>query len=161
MRRPLVLSTVLAALLAGASLSPAPAQARPAGPEARHAADAGLFYTNGDDVHVSSTPPATASGHGWWVRVKGGKPGEKAKVTIWLQAKDRHGKWRSVASGSKKVKPTKGKASSTHRANARKTCEGRRKTQWRSLIDVDVIGEADSPEKAVTVTMTFNCGAGV
>ncbi|MCX4730480.1 hypothetical protein [Streptomyces sp. NBC_01363] len=59
------------------------------------------------------------------------------------------------------IRATGSKASSTHRANARKTCEGRKKTQWRSLIDVDVIGEADSPEKAVTATMTSNCGAGV
>ncbi|MEE1810180.1 hypothetical protein [Streptomyces sp. BE133] len=75
MRTSLVLCTVMAGLLAGAS--PAPAQARPATSRTPHAADVGGFCTNGDHVHVSSTPPATASGHGWWVRVKGGKPGEK------------------------------------------------------------------------------------
>lgn len=48
---------------------------------------------------------------------------------------------------------------SSRRANARKTCENRDKTQWRSVIDVDLIGIADSPEKAVTKTVTLSCGA--
>lgn len=30
------------------------------------ASDVGGFITDGDHVHVSSTPPATASAHGWW-----------------------------------------------------------------------------------------------
>ncbi|MFE9489737.1 MULTISPECIES: hypothetical protein [unclassified Streptomyces] len=54
---------------------------------------------------MSSTPPATASAHGWW------------------------------------------------------KCENRIKTQWRSVIDVDLIGIADSSEKAVTKTVTLSCGA--
>ncbi|MGC5193603.1 hypothetical protein [Streptomyces albidoflavus] len=36
-----------------------PAAAQPARPE--------VFYTGGDAAHISSTPPRTASGHGWWV----------------------------------------------------------------------------------------------
>lgn len=81
----------------------------------------------------------------------------KAKVTVWLQTK--HGNtWRTVAEGSKKVKAG-GKGASSRRANARRTCENRDKTQWRSVIDVDLIGIADSPEKAVTRAVTLACGA--
>jgi hypothetical protein len=119
--------------------------------------DVGGFVTDGDHVHVSSTPPATASAHGWWLDPLGKHKNVKAKVTIWLQTK--HGNtWKTVAEGSKKVKAG-GKGASSRRANARKTCKNRDRTQWRSVIDVDLIGIADSPEKAVTKTVTLSCGA--
>ncbi|MGW2183887.1 hypothetical protein ACWCXX_39110 [Streptomyces sp. NPDC001732] len=127
-----------------------------AAPEARPP-DVGGFVTDGDHVHVSSTPPARASAHGWWLDPLGKHKSAKAKVTIWLQT--RHGgTWKTVASGSKSVKAG-GKGASSRRANARKECENRDRTKWRSVIDVDLIGIADSPEKAVTKTVTLSCGA--
>ncbi|WP_229820774.1 MULTISPECIES: hypothetical protein [Streptomyces] len=117
------------------------------------APSAGAFISNGDRVHVSSTPPRTASAHAWWIKVSG--PGTKAKVTIWLQTKTKNGKWRSVAKGSKTVKPGGG---SSRRANARKTCANAQKTQWRTMIDVDIIGVNDTPEKAYTAAVTVKCG---
>ena len=139
---------------------------KPGGPETGYSADAanpadvaaagaGAFITNGDRVHVSSTPPATASGHGWWLKISGS--GTKAKVTVVLQAKDRNGTWHNVATGSKIVKPGGG---SSRRANARKTCTNiNRYTTWRSVIDVDIIGVADSADKAYTPEMNFFCDA--
>ncbi|NUK18533.1 hypothetical protein HRW16_18125 [Streptomyces lunaelactis] len=120
------------------------------------APSAGVFYTNGDNVHISSTAPASASGHGWWVKISG--PGTKAKVTIELQALDhRDNKWKTVATGSKNVYSGTGSA---NRAHARKTCTNRvQKVQWRSRIDVDIIGVNDSPEKAITKTRSLWCGA--
>ncbi|MFH7595431.1 hypothetical protein WDV06_10045 [Streptomyces racemochromogenes] len=117
---------------------------------------AGVFYTNGDNVHISSTAPAAASGHGWWVKISG--PGTKAKVTIELQALDyRDNRWKTVATGSKTVYPGTGSA---NRAAARKVCTNRlMQVKWRSVIDVDIIGVNDSPEKAVTKTQTLWCGA--
>lgn len=121
------------------------------------ASDVGGFVTDGDHVHVSSTPPATASGHGWWMDPLGKHKNVKAKVTVWPQT--RHGStWKTVAEGAKKVKAG-GKGASSRRANARKTCENRNTTQWRSVIDVDLIDIADSPEKAVTRTVALSCGA--
>ncbi len=121
--------------------------------QAQRQPEAGVFITDGDLVHV--TPPPTASGHGWWKKISG--PGTKAKVTVTLQARV-YGTstWHDVATGSKTVKSGGG---SGKRATARKTCTNLiQKTQWRSIIDVDIIGVADSPEKAETKTVTLWCG---
>ncbi|MFJ2816755.1 hypothetical protein ACIQOU_22315 [Streptomyces sp. NPDC091279] len=145
-------ATLCAALLMGAAV---PASAAERAPRA----EAGVYASNGDYVHVSSTKPATASAHGWWFKVKG--PGSKAKVTIWLQTRKKGtSKWHTVAKGAKTVKPSKklNKAPSTWRANARKTCANRQVREWRSVIDVDIIGVADSPEKAVTKVRQVKCG---
>lgn len=115
----------------------------------------GVFLQVGDDVHISSTPPATASGHGWWVRLSGDS--KKAKVTVYLEAKNHNGDWKTVATGSKTVGPGGG---SSNRATARKECTNiNRYTSWRSLIDVDIIGSLDTPGKARTRTVDFFCDA--
>lgn len=145
--RTFLVSAASAALIAG-GMTATPAMAAPAAPS-----EVGTYITNGDRVHVSSTPPRTASAHGWWIKVSGA--GTKAKVTIWLQTKKSNGRWRSVAKGQKTVKSGGG---SSRRANVRKTCANAQKRQWRSLIDVDIIGVSDSPEKAVTKAVTVRCG---
>ncbi|GAA2250153.1 hypothetical protein GCM10010232_42510 [Streptomyces amakusaensis] len=133
------------------------------GPAARNKKknpSAGLFYSNGDYVHISKTTPRAASGHGWWFKVNG--PGEKAKVTVQLQAYDTTAKkWKTVATGHETVKPSKNmrSAPSSHRASARKACKGMKKVQWRSVVDVDIISVNDSPEKATTPARTLECGA--
>ncbi|WP_274561662.1 hypothetical protein [Streptomyces spiramyceticus] len=151
MRKFIVAAAASSALvLAFGAAAPAGAAEQAAPPEP------GVFVTNGDHVHISSTAPATASAHGWWKKISG--PGTKAKVTIELQALDyRDNKWKTVATGSKTVKSGGG---SVNRANARKTCTNRvMQVKWRSRIDVDLIGVADSPEKAITATKTLWCGA--
>lgn len=50
------------------------------------------------------------------------------------------------------------KAPGTWRANARKTCANRQVREWRSVIDTDIIGVADTPEKAVTKVRRVTCG---
>ncbi|NSC21822.1 hypothetical protein FM076_11675 [Streptomyces albus subsp. chlorinus] len=120
-----------------------------------YAAGAGRFGTYGDRVHISRTAPRTASAHGWWKKFSG--PGSKAKVTIWLQVRAKKGKkWHTVAKGVKKVKPAN-PGSSKPRATARRKCSSKKTRQWRSLIDVDIIGVADSPEKAYTKPVKRRC----
>ncbi|MEU7020448.1 hypothetical protein ABZ990_07280 [Streptomyces sp. NPDC046203] len=136
-------SATLTLVLLGASAAPAPAALK--GP--------GVFVTNGDRVHISSTPPRTASAHAWWTHVSG--PGTKARVTIWLQMKS-GSKWHSVAKNAKNLKS--GNGGSARRVVARKTCANSKKRQWRTMIDVDLIGVPDSPEKAYTETVTVKCG---
>lgn len=114
--------------------------------------DPPIFQTAGDAVHYSSTPPPTISAHGWWLDKDSG--GAKAKVTVELQIHS-GGNWRTVATGSKTVKQGGG---SSRRANARKTCVGTKATRWRSRVDVDIIGVADSPNRLETPAKTFNCG---
>lgn len=45
-----------------------------------------------------------------------------------------------------------------HRANARRTCNGTTVTQWRSVVDVDIIGYADPADVAVTPARFLACG---
>ncbi|MBO0512653.1 hypothetical protein [Streptomyces beijiangensis] len=116
----------------------------------------GDFQTAGDRVHVSKAKTPTASAHGWWINGSG--PGIKAKVTIWLQAKDSKGHWHTVAKDVKTVKPSGG---SQGRATARKFCVGDADTIWRSIVDVDVIGVNDSPDKLTTPATSLKCGAGL
>jgi hypothetical protein len=144
--RTLITSAALATALLGGSV--APAMATPAA-----ANGPGVFITNGDRVHISSTPPRTASAHAWWTHVSG--PGTKAKVTIWLQMKSGK-KWHSVAKNAKNLKS--GNGGSARRVVARKKCANHNKRQWRTMIDVDLIGVADSPEKAYTKQVTVKCG---
>jgi hypothetical protein len=154
----LVTATLMAALATGPLLS-SPAHA--ADPEPRPAASVPnpsdpveVFQTGGDYVHFSSTPPATASAHGWWL--DSNSRGAKAKVTVDLQVKE-GGHWHTVATGHKTVKQGGGSA---RRANARFTCVGTKKTTWRSVVDVDIIGVADSPNKLETPPKTYRCGVG-
>ena len=116
----------------------------------------GLFRTMGDHVHISSSPPRTASAHGWWVKIGGS--GSRAKVTIWLQAKDwRDGKWKTVA---KDVETVRQGGGSVARANARFTCRGIvARVEWRSVVDVDLIGVLDDDRRLTTPTKTLYCGA--
>ncbi|MFG2405769.1 hypothetical protein ACGFR8_15790 [Streptomyces brevispora] len=145
-KRTLLTSAALTtALLVG---SVAPATAAPAA-----AKGPGVFVTNGDRVHISSTPPRTASAHAWWTHISG--PGTKAKVTIWLQMKSGK-KWHSVAKNAKNLKS--GNGGSARRVVARKKCTNLNKRQWRTKIDVDLIGVSDSPEKVYTKPVTVKCG---
>ncbi len=96
-----------------------------------------------DDPHISSTPPTTASVHGWWLRVSGTCP-SKANVDVYLQGYwcDIYGcRWITVASGSSDVYAGGG---SGRRATARKTCSSTARTVgWRGFVDVDLIGVSD------------------
>ncbi|MFF7098102.1 hypothetical protein ACFY9A_37810 [Streptomyces rubradiris] len=147
-------SVALAAVLCAGSVAPATAVPDPARAVPAAAAGPGVFVTNGDRVHISSTPPRTASAHAWWTHVSG--PGTKAKVTIWLQIKSGR-TWHSVAKNAKTVKS--GNGGSARRVVARKKCANQNKRQWRTMIDVDLIGVPDSPEKAYTKPVTVKCGA--
>jgi hypothetical protein len=142
-----------AALLVG-SVAPATAAPQPARAAPATAAGPGVFVTNGDRVHISGTPPRTASAHAWWTRVSG--PGTKARVTIWLQI--RSGRtWHSVARNAQNLKS--GNGGRARRVVAREKCASRNNRQWRTMIDVDLIGVPDSPEKAYTKPVTVKCGA--
>lgn len=108
-----------------------------------------VFYTRGDYVHVTR---GQASGHGWWV--KGTTKATKAKVTVQLQYKPKKtSSWnRRGKAGVKTIGPGTSK-----RANARMTCRSQARKQWRSWVDVDLIGYLDSPNKYYTGARTLKC----
>jgi hypothetical protein len=113
-----------------------------------------LFYTAGDYVHISSTAPRSASGHGWWIREQ--SDALEAVVTVQLQI-NRGGYWVDVGEpGKERVKPGGGSA---NRASARVACLNFDTNAWRSIIDTDLVGYFDSPDKLITPARTLPCGA--
>jgi hypothetical protein len=126
---------------------------------ARYEQDAGAFTGKGDDVHISSTPPRSASAHAWWmIDTSAGTPPTHAVVTIQLQIKrqDENGtSWVDAGEpGSERVKPGGGSA---NRATARVPCTNSARSVWRSVIDVDIIGFADTPNQTITRERTIPC----
>ncbi|HWS37154.1 MAG TPA: hypothetical protein VN408_30965 [Actinoplanes sp.] len=114
------------------------------------------FITDGDEAHISRTPPRTVSGHGWWKSISHPR-GTKGKVTIQMQRQPYNGgAWTTVGTGSKTTYSGSGSA---NRAVARYTCNGMvGRAKYRTVIDVDIIGYADTNEKAVTPVQTLWCG---
>lgn len=123
-----------------------------AGAEEAVAAALCLFTTNGDYVHVSSSA-FEASGHGWWVN--GNCRARTAVVTVQLQQFYSDGKWRNVGSPGKKTVKSGGGAG--NRATGRAACNNRSVTGWRSVIDVDLVGQADDPGKLTTPARNIKC----
>lgn len=112
---------------------------------------AGLFYTAGDNVHITN---GDASGHGWWVNES--STATQADVTVQLQI-NRGGTWYNVGhSGSKRVYAGGGSA---NRAATRVPCVNSTQHEWRSEIDVDLVGSWDSPEKGYSRVVRLQCGA--
>ncbi|MFI1307828.1 hypothetical protein [Streptomyces sioyaensis] len=152
-------SAVLAVLLAAASTVPAHADdhSKPAhsyqavdaqGAQAPHG-----FLTKGDYAHFSHTVRNTVNAHGWWKKIDG--PATHAKITIWLQVKTSHG-WKTLDKGVKTVPPGGG---SNKRAVANWKCTNLiAKNHFRTVVDADIVGYPDSPEKLVTKTQTLYCG---
>jgi hypothetical protein len=106
----------------------------------------------GDYVHVSSTPPATASGHGWWN--KGGCTAARAQVTVQLQEYYSDGTWRDKGTaGSAAVYSGGG---SGNRVTGRATCTSTTRTGWRSQVTADVIGQTGL-NQIYTASQNINC----
>jgi len=104
-----------------------------------------VFTTGGDYVHISSTA-FEASGHGWWIN--GDCKTSYAVVTVQLQEYYSDGSWRSKGTvGQATVRSGGG---SGNRATGRAGCSNSSLTSWRSVVDVDLVGLADSPEKLTT-----------
>ena len=120
----------------------------------------GAFLTRYDDVHISSSAPYPASGHGWWEN-KGG-PAVKARVTIQLQARNYPytGAWHNVGEPGSKVVYSGG--GSANRAAANVKCTNRvQDVEWRSVVDVDLIDYRDPPDKSYSNPQHLWCGAGI
>lgn len=118
------------------------------------AAAPATFITDGDYAHVSKSDPATASAHGWWIKVT--TKATRAVVRIWLQVKV-GSKWKTVGSDRKTLKSGGG---SGRRATARMRCAAGpivKRPVYRSVIDVDLVGVRDDPRRAVTDSRALRC----
>lgn len=151
-----LLSAVL--VVASAPLMPAPAVAAAApGLSNRYEtftpARAGIcgFETRGDYVHLSSSV-WEASGHGWWVNINCNAT--TAVVTVQLQQRI-DGEWRDAGTAGKATVRSGGGAG--HRATGRATCHSSTVTEWRSVIDVDVVSVLDPPNTLTTGGRNIRC----
>jgi hypothetical protein len=112
------------------------------------------FWTRGDNAHISSTA-FEASAHGWWINVNCNA--QVAVVTVELQQQYSDRGWRAIGTVGRSTVKSGGGAG--NRATARARCVSRDRTQWRSVVDVDVIGVADDPRKYKTPVRTLSCRA--
>lgn len=111
-----------------------------------------VFETRGDYVHVSSSA-FEASGHGWWVN--GNCSATTAVVTVQLQQYYSDGSWRNQ--GSKGSATVRSGGGAGNRATGRAGCSSSAITGWRSVIDVDLVGQADDPTKLTTPGRDIGC----
>jgi hypothetical protein len=115
------------------------------------------FDQLGDYVHRSTWDKKVgaalvASGHGWWRNVN--CKATTATVTVQLQAY-MNGAWQNKGKGTAVgIFPGGG---SGKRAAAQTVCAGTTMTRWRSIVDVDLIGFADAPNKLTTPEQTIAC----
>lgn len=158
---PLTIGVASMALLGTSQATAADSKPVPAAaPSSESSADLGVqeaagpcgFITDGDAVHVSSSA-FEASGHGFWRNIN--CKATKAVVTVQLQQFYSDGKWRNKGTVGKKTVKSGGGAGK--RATGRAACNSKTLTGWRSVIDVDLVGQPDSPEKGVTKAVNINC----
>lgn len=154
---------VLAVSIVGAALlgaSQVPAAATPVNPASAHQ---GFVvtpntqypctpYAQGDYVHISSTAPLAASGHGRWLNNDCNE--SYGTVTVTLQ-EYLNGSWQNKAYNSGTVPPGGG---SSARVTARVTCNSNASTTWRSYVAVSVSGPLGYGSNAVyTANQTIGC----
>ncbi|WJV48073.1 hypothetical protein [Streptomyces flavofungini] len=122
---------------------------------ARAGSGIGAFRTYGDNVHFSHTVRGHINAHGWWKVLSGPARGVKAKVTVDLQVK-RGGQWKTLTRASKNV--YSGGGSGKRTAAAYKCTYNVGQYDFRSVIDVDLIGYPDDNYKKITATQRLGCG---
>lgn len=113
----------------------------------------GAIVTVAERVHIAHSEGARAAhAHGCWRKLAGS--GTLAKVTVWLQLY-KNGAWTTV---KKKVQTVGHGCGRGKRVTARFECQGM--VAWRdyrSIVDVDVIGVLDGSEKATSATQRLWC----
>ncbi|QEV57606.1 hypothetical protein CP982_01820 [Streptomyces spectabilis] len=121
----------------------------------RAASGVGAFQTLGDNVHFSHTVKGHINAHGWWKNLSGPARGVKAKVTVWLQVK-RGGQWKTLSTDVRNV--YSGGGSGKRAAAAYKCTYNVGVYEFRSVIDVDLIGYSDDSYRKTTATQKLGCG---
>lgn len=105
------------------------------------------YGTGADNPHKSGSE---ASVHGWWIKKNNLCP-SRADVTVWLQAAwcDAWGcTWVTLNSGKARIRPGGG---SGKRVTVRDACYSNEWTFYRNVVDVDIPGTIDPPDKAYKV----------
>lgn len=120
------------------------------------------YETRGDYVHLSSTGFA-ASAHGWWLDNSDGDCPEHADVEVTLQALVCYYNpdpgppcyWDTL--GTPANQRIKARNLSGQRTTARHNCASSQTVAYRSIVDVDLVGQWDGPFKLYTATVEIPC----
>jgi hypothetical protein len=152
-----LVATLQAPALASATDAPAPghatvkAEIRSAPEATAEALAACVAWAVGDDAHLSS---GDVSAHGWWLR--GTCAGaNQALVTVHIQQLWDDGVWRNAGNkGEGRIRP---REDSNNRITARVPCLTSVRTGWRSIVDVDIVGFADTPNRVFTPRQDLAC----
>lgn len=109
------------------------------------------FETKGDRPHMSAQD-TEVSAHGWWRERSPGLCPEYADVEVWLQAHwcDLGCRWRTIAHNQTRIRAGGGRG---RRTIARHACASDEITGFRNVVDVDLVGAVDPPNR---VYITFN-----
>lgn len=153
-----VIAVAVAVVLAVTLPPQASADEQPRRSKVRESAEAQVscrFDQVGERVYVSAAGGRReAVGHGWWTNRR--CPGDMVgKVTVTIEAK-LDGEWRTVGH-EETVRDRAG--GPVKRARACAFCAGRKVTEWRSVIDVDIEDHPDSREPFYTPAVRRQCGA--
>ena len=106
------------------------------------------YTTRGDNPHVSRTGNEV-SVHGWWtIDSDSGPCPTYADVEVWLQGwyciEGVTCWWRTIDEDEKRVRAGGGAG---NRTNARAFCVSDKVTGFRNVVDVDLVGVSDPPDK--------------
>ena len=118
-----------------------------------------LYQTDGDWPHKSKSD-IHVSAHGWWnddSHYIGGECPERADVEVWIQAHYcGHWQcwWRTIA---KKEYRVRAKNLANNRVTARALCYSEVPTGYRSIVDVDLVGQRDPPDKFYSIPINIEC----
>ena len=111
------------------------------------------FTPRGDNVHISSTPPAAASAHGWWVN--GDCNATTAVVVVQLQEWNTSGYWENK--GTEGTGTVYSGGGSANRVTGRATCQTTDLTSWRSIVGVQIPGIGGAYDQVITPGINLNC----
>ena len=105
------------------------------------------YDTGGDDPHQSG---GDVSAHGWWEKNNDECP-SRADVAAWLQAAwctDFGCQWVTLDFDQDRIRPGPGRG---RRVTVRNECHSNEWTYYRNMVDVDIPGTIDPPDRVYKV----------
>lgn len=118
-----------------------------------------VFGMTSDRVHISTSKPdapRAASAHGWWVPISGCPADARATITVQLQTTDPQGVWHDrgapVVNPGAKPGSGKGRWTAVH-----SYCEHNGPKTWRLVVDADMVGASDTPNKHYSTPNEILC----
>lgn len=106
-----------------------------------------VYETKGDNPHYSR---GDVSAHGWWLRRSNECPA-RADVRVFLYGRwceDGECEWRYLASNGGRIRPGGGRG---NRVTVRNKCYTNEPTYYRSVVDVDILGQIDPPDQVENI----------